>query len=117
MRPPRRGSRCPAEVPHADAAFTLARAALLGAGAASGRADLFAAALDDRVHEPYRESALVRELRASLPAERRGATLSGSGPAVIVWADDAAACAGDLERRYPEHRVLALAVSSRGTHA
>jgi homoserine kinase len=107
----------PAEIPHADAAFTLARAALLGAGAASGSADLLTAALDDRVHEPYRESALVREVRANLPAGARGATLSGSGPAVIVWADDAAACASELERRYPEHRVLPLAVSPRGAHA
>jgi homoserine kinase len=106
----------PAEIAHADAAFTLARATLLGAGAASGRADLFAAALDDRVHEPYRDSSLVRELRAELPAGARGATLSGSGPAVIVWADDAAACASELERRYPEHRVLALRVAVRGTH-
>jgi homoserine kinase len=107
----------PAEVPHADAAYTLARATLLGAGAASGRADLFAAALDDRVHEPYRDSGLVRELRAELPAGARGATLSGSGPAVIVWADDAAACASELERRYPEHRVLALHVAVHGAHA
>jgi len=107
----------PAEVPHADAAFTLARAALLGAGAASGRADLFAAALDDCVHEPYRESSLVRELRADLPAGGCGATLSGSGPSVIVWAADAAACASELEQRYPEHRVLAFAVSPRGAHA
>jgi homoserine kinase len=107
----------PTEVTHGDAAFSLARAALLGAGAASGSADLFAAALDDRVHEPYRETALVRELRAELPARARGATLSGSGPSVIVWAEDAAACAAELERRYPEHRILALALSPEGAHA
>jgi homoserine kinase len=107
----------PAGIPHGDAAFTLARAALLGAGAASQDADLFAAALDDRVHEPYRDSALVRELRESLPAGARGATLSGSGPTAIVWAEDAGACAADLAPRYPEHRVLPLAVSPRGAHA
>jgi homoserine kinase len=107
----------PAEIAHGDVAFTLARAALLGAGAAAGRADLFAAALDDRVHEPFRESALVRELRAELPPGGRGATLSGSGPAVIVWAEDPATCEAALRVRYPEHRVLALAVSGRGAHA
>jgi homoserine kinase len=107
----------PAEIPHADAAFTLARATLLGAGAASGDAEVYAAALDDRVHEPYRESALVRELRASLPKGARGATLSGSGPTAIVWTEDAAACAAALTERYPEHRVLPLAVSPRGAHA
>ena len=78
----------------------------------------FAASLDDRVHEPYRESSLVRELRAELPAGARGATLSGSGPTVIVWADDAATlCERRSKQRYPEHRVLALAVSPRGAHA
>jgi homoserine kinase len=107
----------PREVPHDDAAFTLARAALLGAAAASGRADLFRAALDDRLHEPYRGSALVGELRANLPDGAQGATLSGSGPTVIVWSDDAAACARELERRYPEHRVLTLVVSPTGAHA
>jgi homoserine kinase len=107
----------PEEVSHGDAAFTLARAALLGAAAAAGRADLFAAALDDRMHEPYRESSLVMKLRADLPAGAKGATLSGSGPTVVVWADDAAACAKDLEERYPEHRILALAVSTKGAHS
>jgi homoserine kinase len=118
-RVPTSGARnaLPESVPHGDAAFTLSRAALLGAGAASGRADLLAAALDDRLHEPYRESSLVRELRAELPPGARGATLSGSGPTVIVWSDDAATCATALEKRYPDHRVLALAVSRRGAHA
>lgn len=107
----------PETISHADAAFTLARAALLGAGAASGSAELFAAALEDRVHEPYRESALVRELRADLPAGACGATLSGSGPSVIVWTEGAETCAAALRERYPELRVLALTVSPRGAHA
>jgi homoserine kinase len=107
----------PDAVPHADAAFTLARAALLGAGTATGRADLFRAALADRVHEPYRGSALLDELRAQLPVGAVGATLSGSGPTVIVWAEDTHACVADLELRYPGLRVLALAVSPIGAHA
>ena len=74
----------PAEIPHRDAAFTLARAALLGAGTATGRADLFRAALADRVHEPYRASALLEAVRRELPIGSAGATLSGSGPTVIV---------------------------------
>lgn len=107
----------PEEVPHRDAAFTLARAALLGAGTATGRADWFRAALDDRLHEPYRGSGLLADVRSDLPAGAVGATLSGSGPTVIVWAEDARACAGVLAERYPEHRVLPLAVSPVGAHA
>ena len=107
----------PADLPFADVAFTLARSALLGAGAASGDADLFAAALHDRAHEPYRGSALVDALREALPEGARGATLSGSGPTAIVWTADRVATAADLAQRYPDHRVLPLAVSPRGAHA
>ncbi len=104
----------PAAVPHADAAANAARAALLAAGTVGGDAGLFAAALDDRLHEPYRPSPALEDVRAELPAGARGATLSGSGPTVIVWADDPTACADDLTRRFPQHDVLVLAVSSRG---
>jgi hypothetical protein len=33
---------------------------------------------------------------------------------VIVWADDAGACAAALAGRFPEHDVRVLAVSPRG---
>ena len=104
----------PATVSHADAAANAARAALLAAGATAGDAELFASGLDDRLHEPYRPSAALDELRDELPAAARGATLSGSGPSVIVWADDADSCARDLERRFPQHDVLVLAVPAKG---
>jgi homoserine kinase len=107
----------PTEIPHRDATFSLARAALLGAGGASGRADWFRAALDDRVHEPYRASTLLDEIRRDLPEAAAGATLSGSGPTVIVWAESGHSCAAELEQRYPDHRVLRLEVSARGAHA
>jgi len=104
----------PASVPHADAAATAARAALLAAGAAAHDAELFAAGLDDRLHEPYRPSAVLEAVRADPPRGARGATLSGSGPTVIVWAEEAAPCAADLAGRFPKHDVRVLAVSPRG---
>ena len=104
----------PATISHADAAANAAHAALLAAGAAAGDAELFAAGLDDRLHEPYRPSAALETLRADLPPGARGATLSGSGPSVIVWADDAEACARALEGRFSAHDVLVLAVSPKG---
>jgi homoserine kinase len=108
----------PPEIPHADAAFTAGRAALLGAALASGSPGLFAAALDDRLHEPYRaaNAPLLAAVRAELPAGALGATISGSGPTVIVWAreDEADAVAAELSERYPEERVLWLAVSKEG---
>ena len=110
----RRCRSLPSTVAHADAAANAGRAALLAAGAAAGDAVLFAAGLDDRLHEPYRPSAALDAIRAELPDGARGATLSGSGPTVIVWADDAPACARALSARFPDHDVLPLAVSAKG---
>jgi homoserine kinase len=111
----------PEAVPHADAAFTVARAALLGAAVASGSAELFAAAADDRLHEPYRapSSPLLAAVRERLPEGALGATLSGSGPTVVVWArpEHATACAEDLAERFPDAEVLPLAISASGAGA
>ena len=108
----------PPAVPHADAAVSAGRAALLGAALATSSADLFAAALEDRLHEPYRaESApLLAEIREHLPAAALGATLSGAGPTVIVWArlGEEAACTDELRSRFPDEQVLPLAISQTG---
>jgi homoserine kinase len=108
----------PESVPHADAAFTAGRAALLGAALAGGSQRLFAAALADRLHEPYRAATapLLAAVRKRLPAGALGATLSGSGPTVVVWArlDAADDCAAELASAFPAERVLRLDVSPAG---
>jgi homoserine kinase len=104
----------PATVPHAEAAASAGRAALLGAGAASGDAALFAAALGDWLHEPYRPSDVLDAIRSSPPSGCAGATLSGSGPTVIAWASDRDACTAALRTRFPDHEVLELEVAPRG---
>jgi homoserine kinase len=107
----------PESVSRDDAVYTIARAALLGAAIASGDAGLFAATHDDRLHEPHRAGTapLLSELRADLPDGALGATLSGSGPTVIVWADRD--ISEDLRMRYPDHEVMALRVSETGAGA
>jgi homoserine kinase len=111
----------PDRVPHRAAAFTAARAALLGAALASQDPDLFAAALQDELHEPYRarHAPALAAVRGALPAGAVGATLSGSGPAVIVWArpEQVDACAGELAQRFPDATVLPLRVSAAGAEA
>ena len=111
----------PETVPHADGAFTAGRAALLGAALASGSVDLFGAALDDRLHEPYRaeNAPLLEALRRDPPRGALGVTLSGSGPTVIVWAreGDAGACVDELAARFPDAQVLRLAVAETGAAA
>jgi len=104
----------PRTVSHVDAAATVAHAALLGAGAAAGDAALFAAALADRLHEPHRASPELAAIRSDPPPGCEGATLSGSGPTVIAWASDAAACAEGLRARFPGASVLELRVAPRG---
>jgi homoserine kinase len=110
----------PHSVAHDDAAFTAGRAALLGAALSSGSATLFAAALADRVHEPYRAEGapLLAAVRERPPAEALGSTISGSGPTVIVWSmpDVADACARELADRFPDVSVLPLSVSPQGAH-
>jgi homoserine kinase len=108
----------PESVPHADAVFTAGRAALLGAALAGGSRELFAAALADRLHEPYRaaDAPVLGAVRGEPPAGALGATLSGSGPTVIVWATEAAAaeCRRELVDRFPAAQVLQLGVAARG---
>jgi homoserine kinase len=78
----------PESVPLADAVFNVSRAATLILGLARGDFDLIAAGLQDRLHQPYRarlypRSAELLERAPSLGA--LGATISGAGPAVLVW--------------------------------
>ncbi len=76
----------PDAVPHADAAFNVAHAGLLAASIATGRPELLGAALADRLHEPYRASA-VADLQAVhdilRDAGAAGVALSGAGPTLI----------------------------------
>ena len=108
----------PETIAHSDAAFSVARAALLGAAMASGSAELFAAAADDRLHEPNRapQAPALAAVREQLPDGALGATLSGSGPSMIVWArpESAAACAAELTDRFPDADVLHLSISPTG---
>jgi homoserine kinase len=85
----------PAEVPHADAAFTAGRAALL-VHALTAAPQLLLAATEDRLHQSYRRAAypatgrLVDALRAAgVPA-----AVSGAGPAVLALPASDEALAG-----------------------
>lgn len=78
----------PASVPMADAVFNLAHASELVLGLATADWDLIAAGLRDRLHQPHRAHLYPRsaELLERAPAlGALGATISGAGPAVLVW--------------------------------
>jgi homoserine kinase len=78
----------PAQVPLADAVFNTAHGALLLAGILSGDLELLARGLADRLHEPYRASLYPRSSALAARAQELGAlgaTISGAGPAVLLW--------------------------------
>ena len=108
----------PAQVSLQDAAVTAGHAALLGAAIAAGDESLFAASLEDRLHQPYRAATatLFTPIRESLPVGALGVTISGSGPTVIVWArrGKSEGVAAELAARFPDARVLPLSVAASG---
>ncbi|MCW2977046.1 MAG: homoserine kinase [Actinomycetia bacterium] len=109
----------PEAVPHADAVTSVVHATLLGAALASRNELLFAAAASgDRLHEPYRAAHAphLAAIRNDPPAGFLGATLSGSGPTVIAWAEKkrVAETVAQLAERFPDHEVLQLAVTTTG---
>lgn len=75
----------PAEVPHADAAFTAGRAAL-AVHALTAAPQLLLAATDDRLHQTYRRAAYPATVRlvAALRAAGVPAAVSGAGPTVLA---------------------------------
>ena len=78
----------PAEVPVADAVFNTAHGALLAVGLATGDLDLLARGLADRLHQPRRAHLFPRSMALVEEAPRLGAlgaTISGAGPAVLIW--------------------------------
>ena len=78
----------PQQVPLADAVFNVGHASLLVLGLARGEWDLVARGLDDRLHQPARAHLYPRSLELAAGARdlgALGATISGAGPAVLVW--------------------------------
>lgn len=80
----------PESYSRADVVANLQRVAVLTAAFASGRADLIAESMRDRMHQPYR-SAVCPLLPQLLPLSGTdgilGVALSGAGPAVLILAD------------------------------
>jgi homoserine kinase len=75
-------------VPRADAVFNIAAASLLTLGLATGDWEAVSAALQDRLHQPYRAHLYPRSaalLERAIELGALGATISGAGPTVLVW--------------------------------
>ena len=92
----------PPSVPREDAVFNVQRVALLLASLQAGRSDTLGAALDDRLHQPYRLKLfpwLPDVAAAARAAGALGCVLSGAGPALLaVVPGDGGAVARAMER-------------------
>ncbi|HIE09413.1 MAG TPA: homoserine kinase, partial [Armatimonadetes bacterium] len=80
----------PERVPLSNAIFNLGRCALLVAALAKRDFSALEAAVEDRLHQPYREGLLpfLREaIEEARKAGARGAALAGAGPTVVALTD------------------------------
>jgi homoserine kinase len=80
----------PAHYSRADAVVNVQNSMLLLAAFTQGRHDLLSAALEDRIHQPYRARLCPLLPRLQELAGKEGilgATLSGAGPSVLMFID------------------------------
>jgi len=108
----------PAQVSLDAAAVTLANALALALALGAGRLDEISELLADRLHEPYRADGVpgIAALRGLVGGSGcLGATISGSGPAMLLWCrrDDADALAAEAERALAAAGVAGRARPSR----
>lgn len=77
----------PAQVSLADAVFNLSRSPLVVEAFRAGNLELLKAAMQDRLHQPYRLPLLPGAAEAILAAQEAGgaAALSGAGPSVVAF--------------------------------
>ena len=109
----------PAEVPLGDAVHNVAHAALLVLGLATADLDLVARGLADRIHQPRRRALYPRSMELVERARELGAlgaSISGAGPSVLLWAtsDSAAEVAGRVRAAAPECDTRRLDFAASG---
>jgi homoserine kinase len=106
----------PASYSREDTVFNLQRSALLIAALASGTVSAFPAALEDRMHQPYRAPlvpGLDEILRLRAPG-LLGCALSGAGPSVLVFFERGSESVADLVRQIFASRNIAAEVDYSG---
>jgi len=84
----------PTEISRADAIFNIAHFGLLIRGLETGRGDWLRTALQDKLHQPYRQALIPGSdavNSAALKAGAYGLVISGAGPTLIALVDTAQA--------------------------
>jgi homoserine kinase len=117
----------PAQYSRADAVTNVQNSMLLLAAFTQGRPDLLPAALEDRIHQPYRGALcpLLPNLQALKGSDGiLGVALSGAGPSVLIFLDPDASVqktrrlvAAHLSRGGLSAELLATSISLRGARS
>lgn len=113
----------PTEYSRSDAIFNTAHLGLLVRGLETGKRDWLQAALEDKIHQPYRQ-ALIKGYdavkNAALASGAYGMVISGAGPTLLALADAASAptvatAMGDAwKKQGVKPEVLTLQIESQG---
>lgn len=113
----------PTEYSRADAIFNTAHLGLLVRGLESHQGDWLKAALQDRIHQPYRQ-ALIKGYdavqAAALASGAYGMVISGAGPTLLALADTtsapdvAVAMAAAWQKEGVKAKVLTLSIDTQG---
>ncbi len=113
----------PERVPRADAAANVANAVLLSYALEHRRYEWLQAAMEDRLHQPYRRRlipGMESVIRSALKAGAWGAALSGSGPSIFAFSPKSKArqVAAAMQKAFGAHRVRSrpwvLGIDRRG---
>ena len=104
-----------------DAVFNIQRSALFIAALATGTVSAFPAAVEDRIHQPYRAALVpgLEEITHLRAPGLLGCTLSGAGPSVLVFFERGYQQVCDLVRqvfalRGHEAQVLCCNIAAQG---
>jgi homoserine kinase len=110
----------PANVPREDAVFNLQRVALFLAALEAGTYDLLWDAMQDRLHQAYRQSlvpGLAEALATSPQSDLVGVALSGAGPSVVALTRDRSDEIGEaIAESFRRHDVAARVRVWEGDH-
>lgn len=104
----------PKSCAYKDAIFNMAHLGLLIRGLETGRADWLRAALEDRLHEPFRRILIpgYEDVRISaLKAGAYGVVISGAGPTLLALADSehSDAVAAQIKTAWIDQGIIAQA--------
>jgi homoserine kinase len=102
----------PKSVTVKDAVFNISRTALLVGALSTGKLDFLHYALEDRIHQPYRQNlipGMQDVFKAALKNKALGAAISGAGPCLIAFTTENAEPIGKaMMTAFQQHKIASI---------